>query len=567
MAVYIISFGATAWHPTDYEYVMACAWRIRLGELPYRDFIYHKPPLTPYLHAVWQLFPGGWGIRASRLVFFAQLAASGAAPILWVASQRRVALGWRLPLLGVTFTVFALHNFPAMPWQTSDGIFFCALGVVGLLDSLVTPSPRRAFTARALSSVFFSLAILSKQSYAPGAFALAVCSAVEVALGFLRPTPQKSLALALRLLAAGAGPGLLIFGSTLLWLVLTQALPHFLAQFHSQSSGAALLHHGWEILWASPHVWTCVPWALFPLLRVLDSAQSRWRFWACRIFALVALAAVAKVARERAGEGFDNLGQLVFFMIVGAFLGRLALWGVVRLRRGTGIGSVTDPVMIGAHLGLLGIAWCTQLSLGYHTPILGVAGLGLVFHELLPVERSTLLDLLPVVVLTAVVGEVFWQLNEANPYRDQQRTLLTQDLGEISPRLEGMQTNQATFDRYVELKALVQRYSVEGHRSFAVLFNYPGAHWIFEQKSPYGLDWNYPPEPDGFEEGLWRQLVDHNAIAFIPKEVAARWGPEEAQPPPACSSIDYSGHSLLSAWAATRWKLLAEGRYFCLYSQ
>lgn len=115
--------------------------------------------------------------------------------------------------------------------------------------------------------------------------------------------------------------------------------------------------------------------------------------------------------------------------------------------------------------------------LGYFTPILGVAGLGLVFHELLPKERSLLLDVVPVVVLALAVGVVFWKLNEEDPYRDIARSSQTKDLGEISPKLAGIRTNPSTFGRYLELKALVQTHSVDAQRPFAVLQDYPGARF------------------------------------------------------------------------------------------
>lgn len=535
--VYFVSFGSTAWHPSDYEYVLACSARILRGELPYRDFLYHKPPLTPFLHAVWLLLPGGLGIRASRLCFYVQLAASGLLPILWAVHRRKVAFGWRLPLLGVTFTVIALHNFPAMAWQTSDGIFFAVLALVCFLESLTSG---RALP-RALASTALCLSILCKQSYLLVAAALGIFAVLEL-------VRRKRIAM----FVATAGPAVVVFGATALALWLTGSLEGFVEQFRSQSSAAALKYHAWELVWSSSARWTCLPWAALALLPRLDSEQRDRRFWVGRGLAAAALACVAVPVVSWPEEGFGALGQAVFFLLVGTLLGRLLF------RR-------TEPALLVAHAGVFLIAWSTQLSLGYATPILGVAALGLVFHDLLPTERSLLLDVAPAAALTLVVGAVFWNTNYQSPYRDHPRGALTRDLGEISARLSGIRTNPSTFGRYAELADLVRTHAA--HRPFAVLQDYPGAHLLFDQPNPLAIDWNYPPEPDGFEDRLWQQLVSKHVVAIVPKEVRATWGEIPLTHPqrPSCDAMDFSSHAPLTQRVTDNWMLLAAGNFFCVY--
>src|SRR4026209_2753143 len=78
---YSVAFAGGAWHPTDYEYVPSQAWRLLHGEVPYRDFIYHKPPGTLLPHWEGPPLADGIEVRASRVFVYAQMAAATAIPI------------------------------------------------------------------------------------------------------------------------------------------------------------------------------------------------------------------------------------------------------------------------------------------------------------------------------------------------------------------------------------------------------------------------------------------------------------------------------------------------------
>jgi hypothetical protein len=135
VTAYCIAFLGSAWHPTDYEHIPSLAWRLIHGEVPYRDFIYHKTPGTLFLHSVWFLLPEEYQVRASRAFVYVQIAAATAIPIIWAVRRGVIPFGWRLVFPGVATTAIALHNFPIMPWYTVDGVFFGSLGCVFFLES------------------------------------------------------------------------------------------------------------------------------------------------------------------------------------------------------------------------------------------------------------------------------------------------------------------------------------------------------------------------------------------------------------------------------------------------
>lgn len=50
--IYFLLFGFDGFADTDQGFVPGLAWRVKLGQWPYRDFVYVRPPLTPVLHAL-----------------------------------------------------------------------------------------------------------------------------------------------------------------------------------------------------------------------------------------------------------------------------------------------------------------------------------------------------------------------------------------------------------------------------------------------------------------------------------------------------------------------------------
>lgn len=564
VVVYFLSFGSSAWHPTDYEQIMAWTWRLAHGEHPYRDFIYHKPPGTILLHTVWLLFPDRWQVRASRLFFYMQVAFSGLLPILWALRRRRIAFGWRLPLLGVTFVLFALHNFPAMPWQTTDGVMFATIGLVALLESVTTDEPRRAVVTRAIASAAFTAALLCKQSFFSPCLLLAALASYEGLATIRGRGKQMDGWQAIKLFAASALPALVLLGTCYAYLRAAGALEQFVLQFRSQSTGPALELYGMR---GSEYQWTTAVWAAFPVVPLLDGAGRKIGQYGARIVALAALFYVAQLAYDRSLEGLGEMGFILFFILVGTFLGRLLFAALEPdLKKKFPKLPCADRPMLLMHFGFVLIAWSSQLSLGYTTPILGVAGLGLVFHELLPRERFAIVDVAPVLVAASVVAVCLWKANDEQPYRDLRRPYLTKDLGEVFPKLSGIRTNPVTFARYVELKNLAVTYAIEKHRSFAVLQDYPGANWLMDQRNPISLDWCWPPDLASFELQVWDEIQKTNPVVIIPKDADTPWLHND--PEPACDAVNYAMHNALSRGVVnSHWHLLGGGTYFCVFSR
>ena len=173
----IFIFYAIVWAPLgldtkDGGFMLGMSWRILHGEVPYRDFIYVRPPLPLYIHIIPLLF-GGFAIYTDRIITltqFAVIALAGSAA-LFQALRRDYEPSSFWSFAACCF-VMSVHNFPLFGWYTIDGVFFSALALLALM--------RRNFL---LSGALAAAALLCKQNFATIVLLLGAMAAT----GGLRP--------------------------------------------------------------------------------------------------------------------------------------------------------------------------------------------------------------------------------------------------------------------------------------------------------------------------------------------------------------------------------------------
>ena len=144
--------------------MLAGAWRVVRGQIPYQDFASARPPLTLLLHALPLLVLPAWlQLLAGRIGFYLFVWATSffSADALVRAfrgdADARAIDRWLLA--GAAF-VFSAHDFPPMAWHTVDGLLFASLGVALL-------ARRRGAPSLAAGSLALLLAALTKQSFYP----------------------------------------------------------------------------------------------------------------------------------------------------------------------------------------------------------------------------------------------------------------------------------------------------------------------------------------------------------------------------------------------------------------
>jgi hypothetical protein len=358
--------------------------------------------------------------------------------------------------------------------------------------------------------------------------------------------------------AAVVLPPLVLAALFAAWLLATGAWQPFVGQVLFASQASDVKTSGVEIYLVAPRAIWMVLLGLATGLMPRDPARS-WARWAVRVPGLAALGAIAWTVRAYALEPAygSPMGSLVFLLLCGGLVGRAIACALGRRSR-------RDLILLVLNAGLVAVAWSSAISWGYKTPLLGLVAMGLVLHELLPEEQSLALDVAPAALAAGLVVVSMWRVNELKPYRDVPVAQQSRDLGEAFPRLRGIKTNDFTFARYAEAKALIERWALPANRPFIVVHEYPEIHWLMDQQSPLGIDWLWPNDYRGNEPRLLAELDLARPVVLMMREADSQIAPI----PGACPDLRYSaaGVSGVARRVLERGRYLGGGQFFCVYS-
>lgn len=379
---------------TDDGFVLALSQRLLHGELPHRNILFVRPVGSGLLHAPILLLFREHAMLAARFVVWVQYAS-----IAWLWTD--VAVRWTAvrfsPLQRACITLiafaFGVHNFPIMPWYTTDGLFLLALGT--------WMSVGHHSMTRMIGYAVAGAAILCKQNFLPAA----------LALPFLTGTPtswRTWLSLAL--------PSILYAG----WIALGGGLADFWSQLTAQTG---IVEYG---------ILTFLKRGVVPagiVIGALGSALLQ-RHGAARLAGHALLLAVPVGVAA-------TLGMIVGFSYLGLFgvVAGCGLWRLLRDPRG----ETTAFVVV-----TLVIAWCAAISIGYNTPALagGMLWIALAIVVIPMMPHRVSLALLGFLTLLSAIQFTLAR-EERLPFERPSREL-THDLGTILPAGSGIRTNERT---------------------------------------------------------------------------------------------------------------------------
>ncbi len=477
-------YGRHGWNGEDDGFLTGLAWRVVLGEWPYRDFIYIRPALSPVLHALTLLiFPEAGQVLCMRFLYFLALAAS---TFVTVAELDRAAgsAGPRVPVTAIALLGFAIASsgFPPMPWHTVDGVLLGACGLAAF-------SRARGVAGLALGALLVTAAAATKQSF----FFLVPIGIAQVAWARGRRDAILAAVICGGLAAGTAG---LLAGNGL--------LGECLRQITSATHAGSLLGAG-AIAYLKPLGLYAVPAiaGVVALDRGLALARGR---------------PIARAWIPYAVLGGVLTGSIVHVLIERRFVTPLVNYpGLLWLA--TGLALVVDrtlPRRAVALLGAcLGLAWCASLSWGYQTPVLFAAPL--VWGALWISTRWFGTNALRLTALVLPLALAVQGTSYLYPYRDAPRAELRHDLGEVFEKLRGLKSSEKSLQRLRELSRLK---TVYGER-FTVLPSLPAAHYLTGTRPVIAIDWPIEIETAGRTLEIERQLARSGGFVFLDREARA----------------------------------------------
>lgn len=523
---------------TDFGFFYGHSWRILLGEIPFRDFYYTKPPLSLYWHALWLgLTPERISVLAGKAGFLAEMLASAWLGALFL---RRVfdcdKLNLPVPLLATAAFVFGVHSFPAMPWHTADGALFGAAAlyaaVRGPAPGSLLPSGRarlsdrlRDVAAGLIAGVLAGVAVLTKQS-----FLLVPIAVFLVALLFHSRRRAASAAAGTALclgtfviLCAHAGIWNAFREQTTGGLSLHEALEAGLFIYLRQPLGLpAVAAGGWILLVSrcgrrAPRRMSR-PWRLVQRLLLPVPLY----FLALTIWYVH----TALTGREWIGYGAS---WPMFWVAVGGVMTLLPRYFLAPFARMDGLRSATAR-RIGPAVGFgaaLALAWSTGISGGYKVPAFFAAPLllGAVLLHVAIVNRAHGAARqdgagrsAPLLWLVLVCGVVMFRAGYERPYvfpaRDMPRSSLVHDAGAVFPRLTGVLVDTQSLELLRELRDLRARYGP----NYKTLPGFPLAYLLTGDRPALPAEWLQDWEINGETDTVYQQLVDRDIVVLFERD-------------------------------------------------
>ncbi|MEM7036042.1 MAG: hypothetical protein AAF570_03610 [Bacteroidota bacterium] len=536
--IYGLLYAFDGWDDSDRGFIPALCHRIVNGELPYLDFLYVRPPGTPFVHALeMAILPDNIEMLGMRLNFYLF---EWLAVLFAVLTLRRFfsfkELGIPMYMFASLAFVMMVHNFPAMPWHTADGVFFGALGIF-----LVTKSGKYYHLIPGLFAM--GMAGMCKQNFA-------LTPVAGIALLFVLYPPKRAIIATV----GGIGAGL----AALLLLEVVTPGESILKAMINQSTGSSSLSDaswgGWQ-LYVRPAAATLIPLGgLYYLLKVRMQWAHTGKLFAAIFFLMLVVAAALPIPEMLEKETFTAPKQLQYnaLLFLGGFL---AIFYFFFRNRTT-----TDETAFKARQKGLAVivcmcvvGWSVGISWGYAIPALFILPAMFMFVWFL---GKKLQFRAPVWFYPSIIGLCFalFYVGSWYTFRDGSRVQLTHHLGDLFPKLNYIYTTEESYEKHEEVKELHAQYG----DNFTVMPSFPHAHYVLDVMPPLQIDWMQDAEM-GYEKGmgpLVERLETVRPVVFVQKDKEKKaW------------SKEHHYKSTLLKYVLDNWNMIGETKYFKVYAQ
>lgn len=489
--VYIILYAPYGFTDADDGFITALSWRIFNGQTPYIDFIYVRPPLTLYLHALpFFVLPNELIIISERVLFFISLAASsyfGAAAAKKILQDRLEELD--LFFLSTIAFVYSVNSFTPMAWHTVDGVLLGSIGIYLLVD-------RKGLGGAIAGMFLLYLTTLTKQSF----YLVPVAGLVYIYLSKrdIRETMLSGVAL------------VLFIGMYATLLTLTGMLDQFILQTTAATTFRDAYTVGVFEYMHFPLIYFIVPAGYWLLVKNFKEGSMREN----------ALASVPKVFLL-----FAFVYPLTFY------LNRFYLKGL------TGIDyyflEFRDPVaMILLILGviqvlldlrdmksasgvalMLFLSWSSSISWAHVSPHLFAAPLvailivmGTRFFDRKKTERYA--------AFVCISGFIVYFIAFQKPFNNDVASKMAHDLATVNPHLSFIKGDARIHGRLIDMEGIAKKYGKE----ITFLPAMPMADLFYGLPFNSPVDWPINCETAGMEEKIIGEISKNCRFVAIDSE-------------------------------------------------
>lgn len=522
---YLIFYAPFGINESDGGFMTGYTWQWLCGKKLYAEICYVRPPLPVWLRAAEiALLPETWQTLGERYIFYLKVAL-----YCWLAADF-LDKKWRWQVATFGFVV-SIHCYPPMSLHTFDGILFSVLAfwLWG----------KNWAMAAAISAV---AAAMCKQSFYP---------IPVVFFAFL--IWQKNWKVLARA-AAGAALAAISFWLFMLW---DGTFDAYIRRTAAASDSGMLLQQGvFNLFKINPMVAAGMVFIfLFSFLgekfflpenensnrpdRPVFSFQNFYRtLFASRIFipaSVVWLAATYVFQIFQRQEFTIPVAQskIIFWLATAWFLGKYFFEN-----------ERQNALRLAA---MLAITWCCTVSWGYSFPIqFAVPGVFVLAKSAAESGRKpqSWSWLAALILLLGV-----FRYSYEYVYRDGVRSEMHYHIGDIYPRARGIFSDKKTFEKYMEVHLLWEKY--EGDK--VVLPWFTQVHFLENTCPILPLDWVVNREMNGDTALIFSILREKHPLVLVEKSQL--------------SLIGNDPEHVVSKTVVEQWKLIAEGEFYLVFKE
>lgn len=524
--IYFLLYGSYGYNDADDGYTLAVSWRIFNGEIPYKDFIMVRPPMSPLFHSLTLfLIPENYQIIFERFLCFELFALSSLFASLAIDKVFNLKTYNINPyLLAIVGFVFSVSNFPPTAWHTVDGVFFASFGIF-----LLVRFSNIYMIIFGMLLLFFSA--LCKQSF----YLMPFAGIAYIAL--IHKNWIKSIVSIISLLIF---VGLFVF-----ILSRVNAVQNFMELTSGSTKIADLIKAGVSSYFSVQSIYFLAPFAFWFVAHVFFDKK---RYLCCVKlipFVFITLSLLYPLAgfcwdiyysdfnnNIFGNAAFEDTAKILFILSMFLFISRFEI----------------DKKWFTLYF-LTILSWCAGISWGCPSPVM--YSTPLVFSFLLISQHYFKVKNLRILIIyTFIMGTITYFIAYQKPQLNTLRKDLDYDLSDIFPKLKYIKVGKLTHEKYHDLSRLIEKYG----NNFKTLPDMPLSNYLSNTNSPIQLDWVFNAETNNQSESVINRLSENHPIVFIEKKPLMK-----------ISNSDLKFHSKVTYYIQENWTKIESTMYFDVY--
>ena len=495
----------------DMGSIFGISWSIYNGYIPHVDFYYIKPAFPPFFHSLFLYLSEDFAYIINRGFYFVQVFAFAWLTVDLLKNHFKSINANSQYFLTTLAAIITIHNYPPMPWNTIDGVFFTVVGLYILLK-------KENWYWVGVATLCISFGVLSKQSF--------YFMPVFIAAYLIWNKSYIKLGTFIAF-------GVVFAASSIGVLFVLGAWEPFIEQTFSFTSGGSFMEAGFKnYIRATYQNWN---WLL--LAGVLLWASRKPQMTPNTGITIVFLCIAGSLLYYYLGEDSYHTVKAFMFQIWFLLAAAYVMWSAFK----------SKEKKYRLLLLLLALSWCASISNGFKTPISYAVPLVISLFVYLQENRSNVIHRWASVAVLATFLAVFW-VGYQTIYNDSNRAELTYNMGDIFTRLSGIKSDEATYKQYQQLKQLDAKYD-----NYTILPSMTLGHYVTNTKNPIGVDWVFNHHLADDIDTHVKMLEDKDVTVFLE--------PFENH------KNNYEESSLLTVYIKDNWVQVESTAYFRVYKK